>query len=62
MNKTIDFSILLLDPVTLYEYMITKRLGHGKEGSEDAREIKKSVQIWEGYERWYSVRMKKGLV
>ena len=42
--------------------MITKRLGHGKGEGEDAREITKSVQIWEGYERWYSVRMKKGLV
>ena len=59
MNKTIDFSILLLDPVTLLESMMTKRLGYGKWQGEDARKITKSVKIWDGHERWESLRMKR---
>ena len=45
MNKTIDFSILLLHPVTLLESMMTKRLGYGKGKCGDAREITKCVNM-----------------
>ena len=44
MNKTIDFSILLLDPVTLLDSLMTKRLLYGKGLGEDARE-KESVDM-----------------
>ena len=57
MNKTIDFSILLLHPVTLLESMMTKRLGYWKGQGKDARELTKSVKIWDGHERWDSLRM-----